>query len=148
MNGIFTLVKNDYIKGAILSIIIGLLTYAKQLLESGGKISITAVLSAVIISFIGYLTKQFLTDNNGAVLSMIGGRKKRKKPTLVNNGVFVFDGNDFNLLSTVTAFSDIMIGELVTVENVNNLIESQEVTFVQTIQYNDFETLYFEIEEN
>lgn len=147
-NGLFKLVAFDWIKGAIVSVLVAILTYIQQLLTDGGHISIKMILTTSITALIGYMIKQLMTDDNGVILSMVGGRKKRKKkPTgLPQNNVFEFEGNDFTMESVVTYTSDVVVEYPILVVSVFNSPNGQSVTFNEPIQYNDFETLYFEVE--
>lgn len=146
-NGLFKLAAFDWIKGAIVSVLVAVLTYVQQLLTEGSHISIKMILTTSITSLIGYMIKQLMTDDNGVILSMVGGRKKRKKkPTGLQNNVFEFEGNDFTLQSVVTYSSDISIETPITVGALFNGVDVQSVQFTETIQFNDFETLYFEVE--
>ena len=148
MKGLFKLLPFDFFKGALVSVFVAILTYAQQILDNGEKVNINLILTTSITSLIGYLIKQLLTDNNGAVLSMIGGRKKRKKkPTsFANNNSFEFEGNDFNLATISTYTSDIISEQPISVVSFYNALNSQTVTFSEPIQFTDFESLYFEIE--
>ena len=84
---------------------------------------------------------------NRDFLLMVGGRKKRKKPTVFSkNNTFGFEGNDFTLSSVVTYTSDSVMEEPVTVASVYNSPDSQTVQFNEPIQFTDFESLYFEVE--
>ena len=148
-NGLFKLVPFDLIKGAFVSVFVAILTYVQQLLSDGGQVSIKVILTTSITSLIGYMIKQLMTDNNGVILSMVGGRKKRKKkPTgFPQNNIFEFDENLFTTSSVVTYTSDVVFDELsVTVLSVSDSPNSQSVTFNEPIQYSDFETLLFEVE--
>ena len=145
-NGLFKLVPFDLIKGAFVSAFVAILTYVQQLLSDGGQVSLKVILTTSITSLIGYLIKQLMTDNNDRILSMVGGRKKRKKPTVFAKDTFTFDGNDFTLSSVVSYTSDSVMGEPVTVASVYNSPDSQTVIFNEPIQFTDFESLYFEIE--
>lgn len=147
-NGLFKLAAFDWIKGAIVSVLVAVLTYVQQLLTEGSHISIKMILTTSITSLIGYMIKQLMTDNNGSILSMVGGRKKRKKKPngIPQNNVFEFEGNDFALNSVVTYSSDISIETPITVGALFNGEGVQSVQFTETIQFNDFETLYFEVE--
>jgi len=148
---LFDLKTFDWIKGSIVAMLVAILTYVQQLLTDGSQVSIKAIGVTAITSLIGYMIKQLITDENGAVLSMIGGRKKRKTPNSVNGNNYIFDYESDSLFvigMPANVFSDIMNGDLVYVTNVVNSNGEQYVEFSQTIQYTDFETLYFEIEVN
>lgn len=147
-NGLFKLAAFDWIKGAIVSVLVAVLTYVQQLLTEGSQVSIKMILTTSITALIGYMIKQLMTDDSGSILSMVGGRKKRKKkPTeMPNNNVFIFEGNDFTLQSVVTYTSDMNIDESITVGALFNGDSVQSVQFLETIQFNDIESLYFEVE--
>lgn len=145
-NGLFKLVPYDLIKGAFVSVFVAILTYVQQLLSDGGQVSLKVILTTSITSLIGYLIKQLMTDNNDKILSFVGGRKKRKKPTGVSGDTFTFDGNDFTSSSVVTYTSDSASEELVSVKSLFNSANSQTVIFNEPIQYTDFESLFFEVE--
>lgn len=149
-NGLFKLAAFDWIKGAIVSVLVAVLTYVQQLLTEGSHISIRMILTTSITSLIGYMIKQLMTDDNGVILSMVGGRKKRKKkPTGLPkypNMEYTFDGNDFNLQGVVTCTSDLQIECPISVVSIYPSPLGQIVIFNEPIQFNDFETLYFEIE--
>ena len=149
-NGLFKLVAFDWIKGAIVSVLVAVLTYVQQLLTEGSQVSIKMILTTSITALIGYMIKQLMTDNNGVILSMVGGRKKRKKkPTGIPqypNMEFTFEGNDFTLQSVVTYTSDVNIEYPISVVSVWDSPNSQTVIFNELPQVNDFESLYFEVE--
>jgi len=100
---------------------------------------------AFMIRTIGAFMAMYFGKVN--IMSMIGGRKKRKKkPTSVNNGVYTFDENIFTLSSVVTYTSDLVIEQPIQVTNVIEGVNFQLVEFISEIQYTDFESLFFEIE--
>lgn len=145
--GLFELVPFDWVKGAIVAVFVAILTYIQQLLTEGGHISIKMIATTTITSLIGYMIKQLMTDSDGAVLSYIGGRKKRKKkPTSFTYDSFEFDGNDFEMSSVVYYTSDSATSELTGVSSVFNSPNSQTVIFTSPIQFTDFESLFFEVE--
>ena len=84
------------------------------------------------------------------ILKMVGGRKKRKKKPKglpqYPNMEYTFEGNDFTMESVVTYTSDVVVEYPISVVSVFNSPNGQSVTFNEPIQYNDFETLYFEVE--
>ena len=84
------------------------------------------------------------------ILSMVGGRKKRKKKPKglpqYPNMEYTFEGNDFNLQSVVTYTSDVNIEYPISVVSVWDSPNSQTVIFNELAQFTDFETLYFEVE--
>ncbi len=149
-NGLFKLVPFDLIKGAFVLVFVAILTYIQQLLSDGGQISIKMILTTSITSLIGYLIKQLMTDSNDKILSMVGGRKKRKKkPTGLPqypNMEYKFEGNDFNLQSVVTYTSDLVNEYPISVVSIYPSPLGQIVIFSEPIQFNDFEILYFEVE--
>jgi len=150
-SNLFNLNTFDWIKGAIIAILVAVLTYIQQLLTEGSQISIKAIGITAITSLIGYMIKQLMTDESGAILSMVGGRKKRKKPKSKNNDDYEFDDEgeeNFTQGMPVNVYSDLINGDLVYVTSALTNNGSQYVQFSQPIQYNDFETLYFEIEIN
>lgn len=148
MSKLFNLNGFDFIKGCAVAVFVAILTYIQQSLTDGGIISWKQLITISITSLIAYLIKQLMTDSDGAILSMIGSRRRRKKkPTSVSSGVFTFDELDFSLTSTFYAFSDVINDKSVNVYMYNNLGNTQTVEFAEPIDYNDFETLYFEIED-
>ena len=148
MSNLFNLKTFDFIKGAILSIIVAILTYLQQSFTDSGIISLKMIFSTSIVALIGYLIKQLMTDNNGAILSFTGGRKRRKKkPTAVNGSTFEFTESLFTVGSVVYYTSDQVSSEiLVNVQSVFNGVGTQSVVFTENINYTDFESLEFEIE--
>lgn len=148
-NGLFKLQAFDWIKGAIVSVFVAILTYIQQLFTDGGHISIKMIITTSITALIGYLIKQLMTDDNGVILSMVGGRKKRKKPTGLPqfpNMEYTFEGSDFAMTSVVTYTSDLVSEYPISVVSIYPSPLGQIVIFNEQIQFNDFETLYFEIE--
>ncbi len=150
MSKLFNLNVFDFVKGAIVAVFVAILTYIQQSLTDGGLISTKIILTTSITSLLGYILKQLMTDSNGSILSMIGGRKKRKKrPTSINNGVFEFTETLFTMDSFVTYTSDLIsIPEVVTIRSVYDSVDGQTVIFNEPIQYTAFESILFEIEVN
>ena len=147
-NGLFKLVSFDWIKGAIVSVLVAILTYIQQLLMEGSQVSIKMILTTSITALIGYMIKQLMTDDSGSILSMVGGRKKRKKKPkgLPQTNIYEFEGNDFTMESVVTYTSDVVVEYPISVVSVWDSPNSQTVIFNELAQFNDFETLYFEVE--
>lgn len=136
----------DFIKGAIVAVLVAVLTYVQQILIDGGQVSIKMIFTTSITSLIGYLIKQLMTNEQGQFLNMIGGHKKRKKPIKPVGQGFGFEGNDFDDESIVTVYTDIVSNIPVTVTLINNFDNEQVVTFAEQIEYTDFGSIYFEIE--
>ena len=100
---------------------------------------------AFMIRTIGAFMAMYFGKVN--IMSMIGGRKKRKKkPTSVQNNVYEFDENIFTMSSVVTSTSDLGSEIPISVSSVINGTNSQSVEFSSAVQYTDFESLFFEIE--
>lgn len=88
-----------------------------------------------------------MTNSGTTPILKVGGRKKRKKkPTSFSNDTFEFQGNDFAIDSTVTYTSDSATNETVTVKSVYESSNTQTVSFYEPIEYQDFESLFFEVE--
>ena len=76
---------------------------------------------------------------------MIGSRPKKKKPHAIYQNGLGFKELDFTMEDTVLAYSDIMQGEAVQILNIDTFQDGQIVQFSE-LQYNDFETLTFELQ--
>ena len=146
---IYKLNNYDLLKGLIVAVITAILTALLQMLtlvppsidwKQIGIISITSAIS--------YLLKQLATDDSGDIpILKVGGRKRRKKkPNFAINGGFNFTDLDFSAGMPVWVFSDTMSETQVTIVQTINYINNQDVIFTEPISYNDFESLYFEID--
>lgn len=71
----FSLKKDDFLKGLILAVLLAVLTSATQMLKTGGieGINLSEILTAALIGFGGYLTKNLATNSDDKIL------KKEKK---------------------------------------------------------------------
>lgn len=147
MSNLLRLNQFDFIKGAVVSITVAILTYLQQSFTEGGVVSLKVILSTSITALIAYLIKQLATDNSGQILSMVGSRRRRKKkPKNVMNGQFTFDGLDIVQTDVMYAFSDMMNDIQVTIGTISNGVNEQTITFVELIEYTSFESIEFEIE--
>lgn len=69
MSKLFKLNKFDFLKGAILAAFTSILTYIYTLLESGSMVfDWKLILKIGLLSFVGYLVKNVLTNNEGKPL--------------------------------------------------------------------------------
>lgn len=69
---IFTLSKNDYIKGFIVAVIGAVLTTILQALTNHTGIDWSVVANVALTAGISYLVKNFFTSSNGKVLGIVG----------------------------------------------------------------------------
>ncbi len=76
-SNLFSLRAEDFAKGAALAVIVAVLGGAQQLfLVHGfdfGSYDWAMIVNLAITAGLGYLTKNFISDSNGAVLGRIGG---------------------------------------------------------------------------
>ena len=90
-----------------------------------------------------------MTNSSTTPILKVGGRKKRKKPKSKYGETYEFDeeeDSNFTQGMPVNVYSDLMSGDLMHVMTVTANNGAQYVQFTQPIQYNDFESLYFEVE--
>lgn len=62
----------DFSKGIIMAVIGAILTAAYQALSVGGPISIQAMLTVGLLAGLGYIIKNFFSDDEGRVFGKIG----------------------------------------------------------------------------
>lgn len=146
-SSIFKLNKRDLIKGLVVAGLTGGLTALQQMITlTPPHLDLKQVGIIAITSMIGYLIKNFVTDENDKIdLKMIGSRPKKKKPVAIFPNGLGFREYDFELDSIVLCYSDLMNGEAVVIENIDSYSDGQIVKF-QNVSYNDFESLVFELQ--
>ena len=70
---LFKLYSNDYVKGFVLAIIGGVITFLYSSIQSGGlNFDWNEIIKIAVISGIGYLAKNFFSNKDGQVLGVIG----------------------------------------------------------------------------
>lgn len=72
MSQLWSLTKNDYLKGLVVAVIAAVLTVILQTLQNGLAIDWNQVLTIALTAGIGYILKNLATDENGK----LGGRYK------------------------------------------------------------------------
>jgi hypothetical protein len=91
-----------------------------------------------------------ITSSETTPILKVGGRKKRKKKPRglprFPNMEYTFEDTDFTLQSIVTYTSDLVSEYPISVVSVYPSPLGQIVIFSEQVQFNDFETLYFEVE--
>lgn len=146
---LFRLNLNDLFKGLIVAVLTGVLTGILQMLTVvPPSIDLKQIAIISITSAISYILKQLATDETGKILKVGGRPRRKKKPNYMTVQGFNFEGLDFTTETTVYAYSDMMSGENVSVLEVLNMLNSQDVKFIEEIKYNSFDSVYFEIETN
>ena len=83
MNGIFTLVKGDFIKGLITAVLASVFITLYGAIRTAGFDFFTAdwamighdVFNVALSAFVGYMAKNFLTNNQGQVAGVIDTQK-------------------------------------------------------------------------
>jgi hypothetical protein len=76
MSKLWSLSRNDFIKGMVVSVLSAVLTLILQVLQSGGKIDVRTIETVAITALVAYLLKALGTDQNGDLL----GKIKTGKP--------------------------------------------------------------------
>jgi len=75
MSKLFTLRRNDYVRGLVVAVLSAVLTWLLQVLEVPGfdfaSISLSECLRIALVAAIAYLAKNFATDDNGKVIGKI-----------------------------------------------------------------------------
>ena len=66
---IFRLKVKDFIKGLILAVIISVLTFIVQILQTVGTISLKQIGIAAIVAFCGYILKNLSTNSDDQFLT-------------------------------------------------------------------------------
>ncbi len=78
-SSLFSLQVEDFVKGAVLAVVVAVLGAVQQTLTGHGldfaSYDWKFISDVAITAFVGYLGKNFASDNTGAVLGMIGGAK-------------------------------------------------------------------------
>ena len=67
MSKLWTLTKNDYIKGLVVAIIAGVLTAILEALQTGTAIDLSNIINVALIAGLSYLLKNLGTDENGRI---------------------------------------------------------------------------------
>lgn len=70
LSPLFTLGKNDFVKGLVVAVITGVLTLLVQMLSSG-NVDLKQLGVAALIAGCSYLLKNFSTDSNGKLLGKV-----------------------------------------------------------------------------
>ena len=149
MSKLFNINNRDTLNSRFISLFASILDLAYQLLISDSEFSFLQLLAVALGAKLSYLITQYISDEKGAILNKIGGRKKRKKkPRGINGDAFEFDDQDFTMDSVVFYTSDLVFDEPVDVMLISQTPTGQWVSFSQSISYTDLESLYFEIEED
>lgn len=76
MSQMFTLNASDFAKGVALAVIVAVLGAIEQALTAHGfdfgAYNWAGIANVAIVAFVGYLTKNFVSDSTGKVLGRIG----------------------------------------------------------------------------
>ena len=74
MSKLFSLAKNDYVKGFVVAVLAAVLTWFAQVVNAPGFDFVTfqwgEVLRISVIASVAYLAKNFATDQEGNVLGL------------------------------------------------------------------------------
>jgi len=78
MSRLWTLSTGDFLKGGIVAVISGILTFFVDLINTGGALTdlnVNMIGGVAIASGISYILKNFSTDENGKILKKIDTNK-------------------------------------------------------------------------
>jgi len=70
MSKLLQLSWQDFFKGLVMAIIGGVLITFEQMLKSGGVIDFKQILNVALLTGVGYLIKQYFTDDTGKVFGI------------------------------------------------------------------------------
>jgi hypothetical protein len=82
-NGLFRLASNDFVKGLVTAILSAIIIALYNIIIVSNfdfftvdwTVTLHAIVNAGGITFISYLAKNFLTDNNGKIAGVVEGEK-------------------------------------------------------------------------
>ena len=60
--------QNDFVKGLIITVITAILTAVTQMLDTSSTFNLVEILKIGGLAGLGYLSKNFITDNDGVIV--------------------------------------------------------------------------------